>query len=198
MCGNAEGLCQNQIKSIQQQWDMTRFDLGKVVIYCQQPDLHMRIEAFFSGIKTLLDLIVQLLTSEGVVRGMVDGFHRAQDAYGGKVLTAIRNNASSDRKGTATKAAALISQHKDAWIDKAIFARDQLIHPKNGMHQLMFHLEFAEKDHKLECINVTPPQIDSMLIHQYAQRVLKHAQEFSLAFLALFREVVSNKREEKR
>jgi large subunit ribosomal protein L3 len=40
---------------------------------------------------------------------------------------------------------------------------------------------------------VTPPQIDSMLIDQYAQKLLKHAQEFSSAFLALFRDAVSNK-----
>ena len=186
MCREADRLCQNQIKSIQEQWSMKRFDLGKVVIYCQQPDLHMRIEAFFAGIKTLLDLIVQLLTSEGVVTGVVDGFHRAQDVYGGKVLNALTNNASNDRKEIAAKAGALISQHKETWIDQAVFARDQLIHPKKGMHQLMLHLEFAEKGDKLEFTKVTPPQIDSMLIDEYAQKVLKHAQGFSSAFLALF------------
>ena len=134
MCRDANCLCQNQIKSIQEQWNTKRFDLGKVVIYCQQPDLHLRIEAFFSGIKTLLDLIVQLLTSEEVVSVVVDGFHRAQDVYGGKVLNALTNNASNDRKEIAAKAAALISQHKEAWIDHAVFARNQLIHPKKGMH----------------------------------------------------------------
>jgi hypothetical protein len=152
----------------------------------------MRIEAFFSGIKTLLDLIVQLLTSEGIVSGVVDGFHRAKDVHGGKVLNTLTNNASNDRKEIAAKAATLISQHKEAWIDQAVFARHQLIHPKKGMHQLMFHLEFAEKDDKLACVKVTPPQIDSMLIDQYAQKVLKHAQEFSSAFLTLLRDAVSN------
>ena len=60
------------------------------------------------------------------------------------------------------------------------------------MHQLMFHLEFAEKDDKLECVKVTPPQIDSMLIDKYAQKFLIHAQDFSMAFLALFQDSVSN------
>ena len=57
----------------------------------------------------------------------------------------------------------------------------------------MLHLEFAEKDDKLACVKVTPPQIDSMLIDQYAHKVLKHAKEFSSAFLALFRDAVSNR-----
>lgn len=192
MCRDAERLCQNQIKSIQEQWITRRFDLSKVLIFCQQPDLHLIIEAFFSSIKTLLDLIVQLLTSEGVVSVAVDGFHRVQKVYGGTVLNALTNNASHDRKEIATKAGALISQHKESWIDQAVFARDQLIHPKKGMHQLMFHLEFAEKDGKLACVKVTPPQIDSMLIDQYAQKILKHAKEFSSAFLELFLGPVSN------
>src|SRR4030042_6836858 len=194
MCRDADRLCQNQIKSIQEQWRSKRFDLRKVVIYCQQPDLHLRIEAFFSSIKTLLDLIVQLLTSEGVVSVSVDGFHRAKKVYGGKVLNALTNNASNDRKEIAEKATVLSSHHKEAWIDQAVFARHQLIHPKKGMDQLMFHLEFVEKDDKLACVKVTPPPIDSMLIDQYAQKVLKHTREFSSAFLALFRDAGSNKR----
>ncbi len=192
LCRDADGLCRRHIKSIQEQWDTNRFDLKKVVVYAQHPDLHLMIEAFFSGIKTLLDLIVQLLTAERVVNVVVDGFHRDQDVYGGKVLNALTNNASTDRKAIAAQAAELISQHKKAWIDQAVFARDQLIHPNKGMHQLMFHLDFATKGDKLACVRVTPPQIDSMLIDQYAQKILKNAKEFSSAFLALFRDAVSN------
>ena len=195
MCGEGERLCQSQIKSIREQWNTRQFDLGKVVIYGQHPDLHLRIEAFFSGVKTLLDLIVQLLASEKVVGAGVDGFHRAQDVYGGKVLNVLAKNALNDRKETAAKAIELISQHKASWIDQAVLARDWLIHPKKGMQQLMFHLEFAEKDGMLVCKKVIPPQIDSVPIDQYAQNVLKHAKEFSSAFLALFQEtVVSNQR----
>lgn len=172
-----------------------KFDLGKVVIYGQQPDLHMRIEAFFSGVKTLLDLIVQLLSSEKVVGGGIDGFHRAQDIYGGKVLNVLARNALSDRKDTAARATELINLHKASWIDQAVLARDQLIHPRRGMHQVMFQIEFTEKDGKLVDKKVIPPQIDSVPIDRYAQDVLKHARDFSLAFLALFQEaVVSNQR----
>ena len=195
ICGEGERLCQNQIKSIQEQWKTKQFDLGKVVIYGQQPDLHLRIEAFFSGVKTLLDLIVQLLTSEKVVGARVDGFHRAKNVYGGQVLNILAKNALNDRKETVAKAIELISQHKASWIDQVVLARDQLIHPKKGMQQLMFQLEFAEKDATLVSKKIILPKIDSMPIDQYAQKVLKYAQEFSSAFVALFQEtVVSNQR----
>jgi hypothetical protein len=188
MCKDAIRLTQGQVKLIQEQWNTSKFDLGKVVIYGQQPDLHMTIEAFFSGTKTLLDLIVQLLTSENVVSGVVvDGFHRAQNVYGGRVLNALSNNASNAGKGTADKAVALISQHKAEWIDQLVFARDQLIHPRRGIHQLMFHIEFAEQGGGLICTNVTPPQIDSLPMDEYAEKVLKHAHEFSSAFLSTVR-----------
>jgi hypothetical protein len=192
ICKQADRLCDNHIKSVQEQWNTKKFDLGKITIYGQHSDLHMTIEAFFSGTKSLLDLIVQLLASEMVVSGGVDGFHRAQGVYGGKVLNALTNNASNERKQMAEKAEELIYQHKAAWIAQVVVARDQLIHPKKGMHQLMFHLEFSEQGDQLICVKITPPQIDSLPIDQYAQTVLNYAQDFSSAFLALFREAVPN------
>lgn len=193
ICKESERLCQKHIETIQQQWRAKKFDLGKVVIYGQLPDLHIRIEAFFSGVKTLLDLLVQLLSSEKIVGGVVDGFHRAQNAYGGKVLNALENNVSNTRKEVAAKVRALISEHKALWIDQAILARDQLIHPEKGMHQLMFQLDFAEQANGLACVRVSPPAIGSEPIDQYSERILKHAQAFSSSFLGLLHEVaVSN------
>lgn len=102
ICGAAEHLCRKHTETIRQQWHVQKFDLQKVVIFGQLPDLHLRIEAFFSGVKILLDLLAQLLSSEKVVVGVIDGFHRAQNIYGGKVLNALANNASSSRKQIAT------------------------------------------------------------------------------------------------
>lgn len=184
MCKEAEQLCQGHIETLQQQWAAAKFDLGKLVIYGQQPDFHMRIEAFFSGIKSLLDLLVQLLPSEKIVAGTVDGFHRAQNVYGGRVLNALRNNAPNNHKDLATKIATLISVHKASWIDQAISARDRLIHPKEGMHQLMFRLDFVEQEGKLVCRKVNPPEIDLVPINKYAKRVLKQATGFATDFLA--------------
>jgi len=191
MCNDADRLCAKNIETIQQQWRAAKFDLGRVVFYSQQPDLHIRIEAFFSGVKTLLDLVVQLLSTEKVVSGPIDGFHRTKDVFGGKVLNALRNNAL--QKEAAARFEALISEHKELWIDRAILARDRLIHPEKGMHQLMFHLELAEDANSLVCVKVHPPAVDSKPIHQYAEDVLRQITTFSPAFLGLLREIgVSN------
>src|SRR3990172_10540207 len=57
MCRDRERLCEQHITSIQQQWSTQRFELQKMAIFGQHPDLHIRIEAFFSGVKSLLDLL---------------------------------------------------------------------------------------------------------------------------------------------
>ena len=85
-----------------------------------------------------MDLLVQLLSSEKIVGGIVDGFHRVQDVYGGKVINSLANNALNGKKEAAAKISALITEHKRLWIDQVILARDQLIHPQKGMCQLMF------------------------------------------------------------
>lgn len=193
MCNDAERICAKNIETIQQQWRATKFDHKRVAIFGQQPDLHIRIEAFFSGVKALLDLLVQLLSTEKVVGGVVDGFHRTQGIYGGRVLNALGNNAQKNKLDAAVKLKAMISEHKKLWIDQVILARDQLIHPDRGMHQLMFHLEFEEKANALFCVKANPPEIDSRPIHLYTQKILKQATVFSMSYLGLLREpAVSN------
>jgi hypothetical protein len=147
----------------------------------------MRIEAFFSGIKTLLDLLVQLLSSEQVVNGQVHGFHRDKSIYGGSVLKALAHNSSSAKKDVAEKAIALLSTHKAEWIDQTIRARDGLIHPGESTHQLMFRLGFTEQGGKLVCTGVIPPTIGSETVDRYAERVFDQAQAFSSAFLGLLK-----------
>ncbi|MEE8266423.1 MAG: hypothetical protein V3R62_08750 [Acidiferrobacterales bacterium] len=191
MCQEREKVCQRHVTTIQQQWSTQKFDLEKVNIYGQHPDLHIRIEAFFSGVKSLLDLLVQVLSTEKIVSAKLDGFHRVQDNYGGKVLNALENNTPDTKKEVAAKIHALISEHKEKWIDKTIFARDQLIHPEKGMHQLMFHLEFSEKDGKLSCQKINAPAIESESIDEYAQQVLEFVQAFTFNFIELVK-VVSN------
>ncbi len=188
ICGDAEHLCQKHIETIYQQWQTRKFDLQELDIYGQLPDMHLRIEAFFSGVKSLLDLLVQLLSSEKVVAASIDGFHRSQNIYGGKVLNALTNNASKKRNETAARIKALIMEHKALWLDQAIFARDQLIHPEIGMNQLMFQLHFMEQGNSLTCVKINPPVIGSMAIDKYADQILKNIQTFSYDFLGLLSE----------
>lgn len=193
MCDGAEKLCAKNFETIQQEWRMAKLDLQKFAFFAQQPDLHIRVEAFFSGVKTLLDLIVQLLSTEGIVAAAIDGFHRDQNGYGGRVLNALRNNAVKTRKDAAAKLDALVSEHKKAWIDQVIFARDQLIHPEKGMHQLMFTLELSERDGQLILTRAHPPEVDSRPMQKFAQDTLKGVTSFSESFLRLLHEkAVSN------
>jgi hypothetical protein len=64
MCTNADWLCEKHIATLQEQWRLTKFPVENMIFFAQQPDLHIRIEAFFSGVKTLLDLLAQLLSTE--------------------------------------------------------------------------------------------------------------------------------------
>ena len=173
---------------LEEQWKLSKFDLDKITFFGQQPDLHIRIEAFFSGIKSLLDLIVQLLSTEKVVASAIDGFHRDQDVYGGRVLNSLRNNAMKERKELAAKVDALISENKKSWIDGVIAARDQLVHPVKGTHQLMFSLEFLQNNDSLVFVRAHPPEIDSKPIHHFARDVVEHSMAFSSNFLALLNE----------
>jgi hypothetical protein len=184
MCKEREKVCQRHIVTIQQQWSTQKFDLQKVAIYCQHPDLHIHIEAFFSGVKSLLDLLVQVLSTEKIVSAKLDGFHRVRNNYGG--------NVPNTKKKVASKYHALISKHKEEWIDQTIFARDQLIHPEKGMHQLMFRLEFSEKNGKLACQKINPPAIESESIDEYAQRMLGFAQSFTSSFIELAKAMPTN------
>ena len=186
ICNDAEHLCKKHINSIQQQWLIARFDLE----ICTTTGFAYSNRSFFSGVKTLLDLIVQLLSSEKVVSGIIDGFHRTQGIYGGKVINALGNNVPNAKKNIATKMRDLISEHKAKWIDQAILARDQLVHPEKGMHQLMFQLNFAYQADKLVCVKVSPPSIgyEAIAIDQYATQVIGHVQNFSSSFLGLVKE----------
>ncbi len=190
ICKEREKVCQGYVTTIQQQWSTEKLDLEKLIIYGQHPDLHIHIEAFFSGIKSLLDLLVQVLSTEKIVRIKLRGFQRVRDNYGGTVLNALENNTPNIKKEVAARIHSLISEHKGKWIDKTIFARDQLIHPEKGMHQLMFHLVFSEKDGKLVCQEINAPTIESESIDEYAQRVLEFVQTFTSNFIKLVKVVV--------
>ena len=193
MCRDADRLCARNVETLREQWKLAKFDLEKVVCFGQQPDLHIRIEAFFSGVKSLLDLIVQLLSTEQVVAAAIDGFHRDQTEYGGRVLNALKNNAVKAQKETAAKLDVLVSENKKAWIDQVILARDLLIHPTKGMHQLMFHLEFTQKNGVLIFVRAHPPEIDSTPIDRFAQRTLEQVTVFVRAFLGILHgKAVSN------
>lgn len=104
--------------------------------------------------------MVQLLSTEGVVRIPLDGFHRVGDRYGGRVLNALRQNVAAGKKELAQSVTSLIEEHKRTWIDEAIRACDRLVHPTRGAHQLMVFIELEDRLGQLHMVRAEPPRVN--------------------------------------
>ena len=185
ICQQRESLCRNQIEEIKGQWRNSKFDWRHCTFRSQNSDLHIYIKAFFTCVKTLLDLLMQLLSSEKIIVVVVDGFHRHKNIYGGTVINALENNAKGNKKQIAQKVVKLLEEHKTLWIDQVILARDNFIHPEKGVYQLMFRLEFEEKMNNLECVEIIPPIVCSYSIDQYVEQTSKNIQIFATLFLEI-------------
>ncbi len=191
LCTDRKTQCSSQIANIQKQYKSAQFPIEKSIVFAEKPELHMRIEAFFSGVKSLLDLMVQLLTTENIVSVAVHGFHRTKNVYGGSVINALQNNATKNHKELAKNIEKLIAQHKNQWIDQVVRARDDLIHPRKGMFQLMFQMDFEENNGDLICTQVKSPTVNSAPIDQYTARTLQQITEFATAFIVLLQKPAS-------
>lgn len=184
ICLGGKDLCQPHFENLTKQWQASPWDLTKTVCYAQLPELHVLIEAFFASIKSLLDLTVQLLSTEAVVSARLDGFHRNSEVYGGTVLNALDNNARVGKKQVAALLRELIASQKQLWIDDVIRSRDRLVHPVHGAHQLMFEIRVTSHGGSLVYREVIPPQAGGQAIDHYAAARLENAKEFAQAFLA--------------
>ena len=179
ICLSAKDLCRPRFDDMSRQWQTSPWDLAKTVSYCQVPELHILIEGFFAGLKSLLDLNAQLLSTEGVVGGSVHGFHRTKDVYGGKVLNALDHNAKPGKKGVATAIKELITEHKGLWIDEVIGSRDILVHPSRGAQQLMFELQVESRNGALVYLSAAPPPVGTVAINKYAAARVDDIKRFS-------------------
>ena len=63
----------------------------RLEIYFENLQLHSFVEAYFSGIKTILDILMQLLSTENIVSSNVHGFHKDKNDVGGKILKQLNN-----------------------------------------------------------------------------------------------------------
>ena len=187
ICSDSKERCRGNFETLQDSMSTPIETVPKLLVYGQVPEVHVLIQAFFSGMKSLLDLIVQLISSENIVGPHVRGFNRDGDIYGGRVLNRLSNNVVSGRTEVAQQLFDLISEHKQTWIDEVIGARDLLIHPTKGAHQLMFHMELEVVDGEVVYKDAVPPIVGDEPIDRYAAKRLADIKEFSLAFLGAIR-----------
>lgn len=188
ICANSKERCQAHFENLQDSIDNPSEVVPKIIVLGQVPEVHVLIQAFFSGMKSLLDLIVQLISSENIVRSHIKGFHRqGKRGYGGRVLNGLSNNVVSGRNEVAQQLSDLISEHKQTWIDEVIESRDRLIHPTKGAHLLMFQMELDVVDGEMIYEGAVPPVVGDERTDRYAAKRLADIREFSLAFLGAIR-----------
>lgn len=169
LCATARELCSRHFDTLNSQWQTAPFNLSNVTFFGQVPELHILIEGFFAGLKSLLDLVSQLVATEGVVVGIaINGFHRVKGVYGGSVINALENNVPKRKEAIATAIEAVVMKHKALWIDAAIRYRDALVHPGRGMQQLMFEIRVESLNGSLSFLHAVPPHVDETPISQYA------------------------------
>lgn len=181
VCGKDRSLdmCGVHIREIQSQWKKVRFPLEKMEYFAEVPDFHIQIEGFFAASKTLLDLLVQLVSSEGIVNGRVHGFHNK----GQRVLNMLERNVVKGKEQIAGSLTSLIREAKSGWIDQLIDIRDILIHPGLGYGQIMFRLSFQQEGKEIGCIAAIPPAIKDLSIDQVAIDTVEHLSDFSHEFV---------------
>jgi hypothetical protein len=179
MCKRSEELCRSQVETLIANWKSAPFDVSRCDYFVEVPSYHLLVESFFSGVKSLLDLIVQLLQTERLVAAAVHGFHRDGDVYGGRVLKVLAGNARKERREDAQRVVEFLRKQKALWVDELIQLRDDLVHPKKGMMQVMFQMDITEKDGQLVW------QVREPLIATYAPATLLRVQEFCEKFIAL-------------
>ena len=193
LCRYPKKLCKPHFESFQKSWVSPNSSLPKTVCFAQVPELHTSIKALFACFKGLLDLIVQLLSSEGIVNASLNGFHRKDKngvtIYGATVLNALKNNACAAKKTIAKNIYDLINSHKEKWIDNVIEARDFLIHPQKGTHQVMFEIKLKSVKNTLVYKNAVPPSVESFRVDIYAKNQIKNVENFAKSFLKELKDV---------
>jgi hypothetical protein len=178
-------ICELRFNEIQDQWEKSPWDINKGDYLIEVPEYHLNIQAYLATIKIFLDLIVQLISSEGIVNATVDGFHRKGEVIGGKLLKILENNAKQEKSDAARKLIKFIIEQKNSWIDQAVNVRDLLVHPDEGMAQVMFRLEIVHKNEKLKLHRVWQPSLAGLQFDQYAQITLMQVEYFSKNILEI-------------
>jgi len=183
-CCKAKTLCQPHFETLNQYWQHQPWDLSKVEYYCEVPAVHLSIEGFFSSIKSLLDLVVQLLSSAHIVNAQVNGFHKQRGVIGGRVLNALEHNVCPGKKTVAEELKVLLLKNKEEWIDETTGVRNQLLHPTQGVRQVMFKMEIADHDGQLQYHSAIPPGINGEPIDTYSARMRDKIRQYLQEFLA--------------
>ncbi len=183
LCSEGMYLCRGKFESLRRGWGVPGPAVEQVQCFAQVPELHVLIEGFFASLKSLLDLVIQMLSTERIVSIPLDGFHRDKRVFGGVVLNALERNVPKEHKSIAEAVRTLLLEHKARWIDDVIATRDALIHPARGVYQLMFELIIRRENDTLVLLEARPPHAVTQPIHAYASERVVDARELATSLL---------------
>lgn len=183
--GISNRLCEPNFNDLKKQWITSKWHIEKADYFVEKPEIHLFIQAFLNSIKTFLDLIVQLISTEKIVSKKIHGFHKKGKNPGGETLHILRNK--NTNKMVADNIYKLIEEHKRMWIDDAINARDSLVHPEIGLIQIMFRLEITVRDSELELKDLKKPSINNINFDEYAETTYMQLNEFAKSFITILK-----------
>ena len=181
-------ICESRFKGFNDEWNKSPWKISECDYIVELPEFHMNVQAYLATIKVFLNLIVQLISTEGIVDTVIQGFHKKGDVIGGRVINALENHAKKDKTVIASKLLKFLAEQKSTWIDKAVSIRDLLVHPNKGMTQVMFKMEIAHKRNgELKLERVIQPLFDELQFDQYAQITLMSVENFSKNYLEIIK-----------
>jgi hypothetical protein len=182
---NSDKLCSPKFYELKNQWKTSKLPIDKCEYLVEVPEVHLFVQVFLTSIKTFLDLIVELISSENIVYMKIHGFHNKRKDPGGKLLHTLKNKANN--KEIADSLFSLVSEQKRKWIDDAVKARDSLVHPEKGLKQVMFQLEIKLKNSELELTAIKKPSIGITDFNQWTDEILGSLSNFSQSFIEVIK-----------
>ena len=95
-------VCGSRFEDLKIQWSQAQWDVARVRYLVEVPQVHLHIQAFLAAGKTLLDLLAQLVSTEGLVATKVHGFHTASSSCRGRArISRVRGDDNRhSRKGS--------------------------------------------------------------------------------------------------
>lgn len=183
----SRGICEARFMELNNHWEKSPWDINKGDYLVEVPEFHLHIQAFLATIKTFLDLIVQLISTEGIVNKTVHGFHKKGKQVGGEVLQILETKAKPEKTYTARELFKLIDGQKTAWIDQAVNVRDIMVHPVEGIAQVMFRLEIGQKQGNLKLLKIIQPSLAGVQFDQYSHMTLMQIDNFSKRYVDIMK-----------
>jgi len=180
---DCDDLCYARFSDLQEQWARSPWELRRGTYWVEVPEFHLYTQAYLSTVKTLLDLLAQLVTTEELVNKKVHGFHKKGQECGGQLLHILNTKALPTKGKVASHLCGLIEEHKRIWIDRAIDLRDTLIHLEKGLSQIMFALDVEVDRENLRLAGILHPQIGGQGLEEYAEQTTQHISRFCTEFL---------------